>query len=415
MKRVSNEPDFPVNNKDFFNQIPSSWKWASLGDISEITIGKSPEGCYTTDDSSYTGLIGGASDMGNVCPVITRYTKKPVYLCQKNDVILAIRATIGRVNIADDSYCLGRGVASIRSEKIDSRFLMYYFQYAKEYFVNIATGITFMQISKRDLSRMLIPLPPLEEQVRIVRKVADAFGKLEQASEIVEQAKKEYEDMRSYFLKQAFSGKLTEAWRKEQEIDRGGWKKKRFEEVASVNTTIINSENLRHEEIPYITPGNIEKNTGKLLAYGNLKDKNLNGGMHSFSKNEILYARRNPEFSRVTIASFSGVCSPEIFTIQVKGNVRYLYYYMLSDYFLKQLLRVNPSLERVNKEQLKRIEVEMPDSEEQEKIVQLLDSVFVKEKEIYELMNVMEDIEKIKESILAKAFQGKLTEVDIER
>ena len=82
---------------------------------------------------------------------------------------------------------------------------------------------------------------------------------------------------------------------------------------------------------------------------------------------------------------------------------------MLSDYFLEELLHVNPSLERVNKEQLKRIEVDMPDSKEQEKIVELLDAFFAKEKEIYELMNVIDDVGKIKEAILAKAFHGKLT------
>lgn len=409
MKRVSNETDFAVSNGGFFYQIPSNWKWASLGDISKITIGKSPQGCYTTDDPSYTGLIGGASDMGDVYPVITRYTKSPILLCQKNDVILSIRATIDRVNIADDSYCIGRGVASIRSEKINSQYLMYYFQYARDYFYNVATGSTFRQLSIKDLRKMPIPLPPLDEQERIAKKIVDSLDKLEQARGIVEQAKKEYEDMRSYFLKQAFSGEFTEAWRIVQGIDRENWKKYRFEEVASLNTTIIDRNNVGQKDIPYITPGNIERNTGRLLTYGKLKNRNLYGGMHSFSKNEILYARTNPEFSRVVITDFSGVCSSEIFTIQAKENVKYLYYYMLSDYFLEELLHVNPSLVRVNKEQLKRIEVYMPDSKEQEIIVQLLDSVFAKEKEVYELMNVVDDIEKIKEAILAKAFHGKLT------
>lgn len=409
MKRISNETDFVVSNGDFFYQIPSNWKWVSLGDISEITIGKSPQGCYTTGDSSYTGLIGGASDMGDVYPVITRYTKSPIHLCKKNDVILAIRATIDRVNIADDSYCIGRGVASIRSEKINSRYLMYYFQYARDYFYNVATGSTFSQVSVKDLRRMPIPLPPLDEQEYIAKKVLNSFDKLEQAKEIVRQAKKEYEDMRSYFLKQAFSGELTKAWRLEQGIGRGDWKKYTFEEVASFNNTIIDRNNVGKKDIPYITPGNIERNTGRLLAYGTLKNRNSYGGTHSFSKNEILYVRTSPEFSRVVKTDFSGVCSSEIFTIQAKANVKYLYYYMLSDYFLEELLHVNPSLERVNKEQLKRIEVDMPDSKEQEKIVELLDAFFAKEKEIYELMNVIDDVGKIKEAILAKAFHGKLT------
>lgn len=408
MESVFSETNYSGEHKGFFYKIPSEWKWTLLGDISDITIGKSPKGCYTTTESAYTGLIGGASDMGEQTPNITRYTRKPVYLCQKDDIIVAVRATIGKVNISDGEYCIGRGVARIHSEQLNSQFLMYYLSYAKEYFESVATESTFKQVSVKDLRNMPIPVPPLQEQEYISRKITDSFAKLNLASEFVENAKKELENLHSYFLIEAFSGKLTESWRKERGITKQSWQKRKFYDVAEVNIVARKKSDCEKEDIPYITAGNIERKTGRLLACGKLKGKNENSIKYSFSKNEILYVRNNPELSRIIIADFDGACSLEVFPIKAKENEKFLWYYMLSDYFLRELLNVNPSLSRVNRGHLERMEVCMPDRREQAEIVRLLDSFFEKEKKIYERMNEMDEVEKMKEAILAKAFHGEL-------
>ena len=144
------------------------------------------------------------------------------------------------------------------------------------------------------------------------------------------------------------------------------------------------------------------------MAYGKFEGKNANGVKYFFSKNDILFVRNNPELSRVIIAGFDGVCSLEVLPIKAKENEKFLWYYMLSDYFLRELLNVNPSLSRVNRGHLERMEVCMPDRREQAEIVRLLDSFFEKEKKIYERMNEIDEVEKMKEAILAKAFHGEL-------
>ena len=55
-------------------KVPGNWVWVRLGNIVEVVMGQSPKGNETTDDKSYTGLIGGATDMGEFYPNIPTLT-----------------------------------------------------------------------------------------------------------------------------------------------------------------------------------------------------------------------------------------------------------------------------------------------------------------------------------------------------
>jgi len=84
----------PRNEQPY--SIPENWVWTRLGEIATINMGQSPKGDDTTTDNSFIGLIGGASDMGILYPNVHRYTKVPTKLSTPNDVIVSIRATLGR-------------------------------------------------------------------------------------------------------------------------------------------------------------------------------------------------------------------------------------------------------------------------------------------------------------------------------
>ena len=105
--------------------VPENWCWTRLGKATEIIMGQSPSGDATTDDANYTPLIGGAADMGDDCPSITRYTKKPTKLSEQDDVIICVRATLGNPIFSDGGYCLGRGVAALRPRTVSKDFLRY--------------------------------------------------------------------------------------------------------------------------------------------------------------------------------------------------------------------------------------------------------------------------------------------------
>lgn len=142
----------PVEEQPY--PLPEGWKWVRLGDAAEIVMGQSPSGADTTDDSSYTPLIGGASDMGQLYPEATKYTKRPTKLSDKNDIIVCIRATLGRPVFSNGEYCLGRGVAAIRSNKIFNQFTRFLFINFEQYLYDNATGTTFAQVNSDTLNKM---------------------------------------------------------------------------------------------------------------------------------------------------------------------------------------------------------------------------------------------------------------------
>ena len=78
----------PINEQPY--PLPVGRQWVTLNNVVETVMGQSPSGDATTDDANYTPLIGGATDMDDDCPSITRYTRKSNKLSEKDDVIICV-------------------------------------------------------------------------------------------------------------------------------------------------------------------------------------------------------------------------------------------------------------------------------------------------------------------------------------
>lgn len=206
-------------------ELPKGWVWTRLGATSEIIMGQSPSGDSITNDINDIPLIGGASDMGKLYPEVTRYTTAPTKLSKKNDLILCIRATLGRPIYSDGIYCLGRGVAAVRPQILLKEYLKYFIAESEQYLYQYATGTTFLQVNSKTLLNMPIPLPSIHEQQRIVNKIESLFAKLDEAGDRLQKVLDGYEARRAAILHEAFSGKWTGDSGKQSDIKRMPLKK----------------------------------------------------------------------------------------------------------------------------------------------------------------------------------------------
>ena len=190
-------------------KLPNNWVWTRLGDITDINMGQSPKGESVSKDFSENsfGLIGGPSDMGKDFPMISRYTTSPTKFSEKEEIILSVRATLGKTVFSDGIYCLGRGVCSLKSKVIDKNILRFYLTNITEYLYSIGTGSTFLQISRNDIENLLFPLPPLEEQKEIVRVLDRVFEEENRISELISLENK-IEILEKTILDRAFRGEL---------------------------------------------------------------------------------------------------------------------------------------------------------------------------------------------------------------
>ena len=68
-----------------------------------------------------------------------------------------------------------------------------------------------------------VPLPPLSEQRRIVDRIESLFAKLDESKEKTQAVIDGYEERKAAILHRAFTGELTEGWRKEHKLDMSSW------------------------------------------------------------------------------------------------------------------------------------------------------------------------------------------------
>jgi type I restriction enzyme S subunit len=156
-------------------------------------MGQAPNGESYNENGVGLPLIAGAGDFGSDHPQPKKYTSAPTKTCQKGDIILSIRATIGTKVLSDGKFCLGRGVASLRAKRpLEARYLWHWLSFAETSLASKGRGATFPQVSRNDIGELEIPLPPLDEQRRIaaILDKADALRrKRKRALDLTEEAR----------------------------------------------------------------------------------------------------------------------------------------------------------------------------------------------------------------------------------
>lgn len=188
--------------------LPPGWAEATLGDVSDLNMGQSPAGEFTNSDNVGMPLVGGASDLkgGRVTP--TRCTTTPTKVAQPNDIILCVRATIGRWATTRQEVCLGRGVAGL-TPLIEAKWLQFFLTWEAEEIDKAGVGSTFRQVDKATLTSWPVFLPPLAEQRRIVAKLDALTVRLARARSEARRVRELAEKLRRGTLRQAFVGALT--------------------------------------------------------------------------------------------------------------------------------------------------------------------------------------------------------------
>jgi type I restriction enzyme, S subunit len=133
-------------------------------------MGQAPPGDSYNDSGLGFPLVAGAGDLSEGHVVPTKFTTAPTKLSQPDDVLLAIRASIGVRGSSPSIVCLGRGVAALRAQpKLDRDYLWHWAGAIAPQLAAKGRGATFLQVNRRDIGEMPIPLPSLDQQRKIAR------------------------------------------------------------------------------------------------------------------------------------------------------------------------------------------------------------------------------------------------------
>ncbi|MDY6875092.1 MAG: restriction endonuclease subunit S [Chloroflexota bacterium] len=150
-------------------------KLVALPEVAKIIMGQSPPSSSYNTQGEGLPFFQGKADFGDLHPTVRVFCTEPKKIADAGDILISVRAPVGLTNISPERSCIGRGLAAIRGTKdIDTKYLLYFLRFSEPELAEEGKGSTFSAVSRSDLERVQIPLPPLPEQKRIAAILAKA-------------------------------------------------------------------------------------------------------------------------------------------------------------------------------------------------------------------------------------------------
>ena len=353
----------PVEEQPY--KLPDSWVWTRLGDLGDYKKGpfgssltKSmfvEKGIDTIKVYEQKNAIQKNAKIGNYyitksyfLEAMTGFEVKP------SDIIVSCAGTVGETYIIPNNAekgIINQALMKISlKDDIEKTYYLQYFDYfLKEESKEKSKGTAIKNIPPfKVFKEFPFPLPPLNEQKRIVEKLDFLFDKTKKAKEIIEEIKIDIENRKISILDRAFKGTLTSKWRNENKVsdvkellksindekikkweeeclqaEKDGNKKPkkpiirevedmivpvdeqpyklpdswvwvRLGEVVEVNPNKIKIDIGENELVDFIPMKNVSESSPEIIEKNFEKFKDLQKGYTQFIKNDILFAKITP-------------------------------------------------------------------------------------------------------------------------
>ncbi|MGD0339596.1 MAG: restriction endonuclease subunit S [Bacteroidota bacterium] len=207
-----------------YNELPERWIWTTLKEIIKVRNG------YAFSSSDYrengvllvrqTNLSGDRVVLDNAIFLPKDYLSKyQEYEITKGDILVGMSGSIGKICVYEyDEPALQNQRTGLLQfyESSTKHYVRYYFLILSSHFEKLAKGVAVQNISAKEIESVELPLPPLPEQQRIVAKIEELFTDLDAGVAALKQIQVQLKRYRQSVLKTAFEGKLTADWKKHQ-------------------------------------------------------------------------------------------------------------------------------------------------------------------------------------------------------
>lgn len=410
-------------------KLPKNWCWTRMQEIAQWGSGGTPSrkvSEYYNGDISWvkTGELNDDyifATEEHITQEAISHSSAKIY--PTDTVVIAMYgATIGKVGILGIPAATNQACAcAIVKPSTDYKYLFYYAQSQKDDFIKKGKGGAQPNISQEIIKFHQFPLPPLAEQRRIVDRIESLFAKLDEAKEKAQAVVDSFETRKAAILHKAFTGELTAKWREEHDVGMDSWKKKTLSDVVTEfkygtsEKSDYNNNGMPVLRIPNIGDNGIDLSDVKYLDHRNVDSES------QIHEGDILIIRSNGSRDLVGKA----VLVPELgceyayasFLIRVKPNhsiisARYLTIFLNSTDARGQMFRRAKSsagINNINTKELGAISLTVPLLPEQDEIVHIINEMMEKEQQAKETAEaVLDQIDLMKKSILARAFRGEL-------
>lgn len=455
----------PENEQPY--KIPDNWVFTKLGKIVKNSKGSKPKNLYSEFQE---GLIPYINIKAFETGEFQEYTDYSNRICNEDDILIVWDGARSGLVGKGVKGAVGSTLSKITTKKIDKELIFKFLKMKYEYINTNGRGIGIPHVDPDILWNIPFPLPSIKEQKRIVEKLESILGKINQAKDLIEEAKDTFKNRRASILAKAFSGELTKNWREENPNIESAeilLKKIRFNRDNFYSNKLLDSklnntnkpkkpDNSNFEEFEFdnkytfpeswelincknlcdfITDG--EHNTPQRVSEGILllSARNVKNGFISLDKvdyipdfeYERIIKRCNPEIGDILIScsgtigrvarikediKFTMVRSVALLKLQSNLDMSaYIEFLFQSSVIQDQILKLQKATAQANLflGQIAKIVIPIPPREEQKEIVRIVENLLKIEDEALEKIESMEEhLELLEKSILSKAFRGEL-------
>jgi type I restriction enzyme S subunit len=379
---------------------------------------------------------------------IRKYTNdENVPIADKNDVLIVWDGSIGKT-ATNIKGAIGSTITALTAIVIPAKFLEYFLRTAKPFIEQTSRGTGLQHINPKTFWPLSFPLPPLNEQKRIVSKLDVIIPRIEAVKQRLEKVPNILKLFRQSVLTAAFTGKLTEKWREEHPEMRN------TEVLSDKTIKLINKSKYIKEwgnfEVPYtwlcaylgeiadLRLGKMldgSKNKGEKIKY--LRNVNVRWFKFDLSdlkeikitktekeilsiKNGDIFICEGGEPGRAAVwkngensMTFQKALHRVRFRIPFESD--FLVYNLKVDAYTQKLNRLftGSTIKHLTGRSLALYPITFPPLEEQKEIVKQVEKLFAwADKVEAHYQKAKEQVDKLTQSVLAKAFRGELVPQD---
>ena len=394
-------------------QVPGNWCWTRIGDILRLQAGKNISASKISKSRSQEAsfpCFGGNGVRGYV----ERYNHDGEF-----PIIGRQGALCGNVNWASGKFYATEHAVVVECSSNISKRWAYHILFSMN-LNQYATATAQPGLSVAVINQVPIALPPVPEQQRIVDRIESLFAKLDEARQKAQDALDSFETRKAAILHKAFTGELTAQWRKEHGVGMESWRTVTFKDVCLKVTdgTHHSPVNTPTGEYMYVTAKNI-KETGIDLTNITFVSKDVHDEIYSrcdVQYGDVLYIKDGATTGIATVNTidepFSLLSSVAVLRPDKKQIIAKYMVYNLNSSKTKAMMINNMSgnaITRLTLSKIKTATITVCLLDEQAVIVGILDDILAKEQQAKEAAEgVLEQIDLIKKTILARAFRGEL-------
>lgn len=362
-KSASSDTSHYGNDVPF--EVPEGWVWCRLGDVLSLISGQDfPPEKY---NSLQAGIpyITGASNLVDNEIMVNRWTEYPSVISENGDLLVVCKgAGVGKM--AENSIGkahIARQIQAVRNTLhiLLPKYVRIVIEYNIQNIIAQANGL-IPGLKRETLLALLIPIPPIEEQKRIVDEVVKWFIQIDAIEQDSSDLKDAVQKAKSKILDLALSGKLTSDTSHYPQLP-DGWGNKDFSQLFEVLTS--KSYQIQQKEIHQSGKYPVISQSALYIeGYSDIEEK-----LYNAETPVIIFGDHTRNVKYVNFDFIVGADGVKI----LKPTINSKFAYYLTLYNSKQI--ENRGYSR-HFQYLKQQSWSIPSEKEQQKIVEIIEHYF---------------------------------------